>query len=159
MSSPNETVFAMMQRRLLQQQQKEAAEKAWADKLSKNYERNKGYAKEDNYATLLNPETEAKFRQWLAANKIPFNPDAKVADYDMRGFWKALQLGDSRAISAIDPNDNKLHYPDYWKTPYHETFSAESQWAAPGAPTWNAKDQLVTPDGKVLFDDKAKKQP
>lgn len=76
-------------------------------------------------------------------------------DYDMRGFWKALQAGDPLAQAAIDPNDQRMHYPDYWKTPYHETFSAESQWADPKkAPSWNDKDQLVMPDGTVIFDDR-----
>ena len=71
---------------------------------------------------------EPAFRKWVKDNKVPFDPDAKgPQDYDMRGFWKALQAGDEKAKSGIDPNDGKLHYPDYWKTPYHETFSAESQ--------------------------------
>ena len=48
-----------------------------------------------------------------------------------------------------------MHFPDFWKTPYHESFSAESQWADPAkAPKWNAQDQLVLPDGTVVFDEK-----
>ncbi len=111
------------------------------------------------FNTQLTPEQEIQFRQWLTANNVPFDPEAKVSDYDMRGFWQAMQSGDARAKNAIDPNDQKIHYPDYWKTPYHETFSAESQWADPTkAPKWNDKDQLVAPDGKIIFDDRAQKK-
>lgn len=108
------------------------------------------------YSTPLSTDQELAFRRWAQQNKVPFDPDAKIADYDMRGFWKALQAKDPRAVSAVDPNDQRLHYPDYWKTPYHETFSAESQWADPHrAPHWTDDDKLVTPDGRVIFDDRA----
>lgn len=36
------------------------------------------------------------------------------------------------------------------------TFSNESQWAIENAPRWNDKDQLIAPDGTVLFDDRAR---
>lgn len=127
----------------------------WIQKLLKNYDRNKAYAKLDHYSTTLNPQSEAQFRTWLAANKVPFDPNAKLADYDMRGFWLALQAKDATAASAVNPYDQKIHYPDRWKTPYHETFSAESQWAKPGAPSWNKSDQLVMPSGQVVFDSRA----
>lgn len=131
---------------------KEKADEAWAQKLQKNYDRNKAYAKPDQYITTLNPQSEAQFRAWVAANKVPFNPNSAMSDYDMRGFWLALQAKDPTAASAVNPYDNKIHYPDRWKTPYHETFSAESQWAKPGAPTWNKDDQLVLPSGQLVFD-------
>ena len=99
-------------------------------------------------------DKEPMFRQWVAANKIPFDPNDPNPDYDMRGFWAALQSGDPRASSAVDPNDQKLHYPDYWKTPYHETFSNESKFALPNAPSWNKLDQLIAPNGQVIFDDR-----
>ncbi len=123
------------------------------------YKRNLAYVApgDHTYNTALSTADEQTFRQWVSANNVPFDINAGVTDYDMRGFWKALQAGDPRAKSAIDPNDRRLHYPDYWKTPYHETFSAESQWADPKkAPHWNEKDQLVMPDGTVIFDDRAK---
>jgi hypothetical protein len=111
------------------------------------------------YNTPLGTQDEAKFQRWLSVNKVPFDRYAPVTDYDMRGFWRALKNGDPIARSAVDPNDKQLHYPDYWKTPYHQTFSAESQWANPEtAPKWNEQDQLVAPDGTVLFDDKAQKK-
>lgn len=110
------------------------------------------------YNTDLGLEGELAFQEWVNKNSIPFDVSAPVSDYDMRGFWKALQEGDERAKSAIDPNDNRVHFPDYWKTPYHESFSVESQWADPKlAPSWNEKDQLVLPDGKIIFDDRAVK--
>ena len=124
-----------------------------------SFKRNSGWTKQgaDKFRTDLSPSEEAQFKAWVKANNVP-NDDSPQADYDMRGFWKALQAKDPIATSAIDPNDKKLHYPDRWKTPYHETFSNESQWADPKkAPKWNDKDQLVGQDGKVLFDDRAHK--
>ena len=130
--------------------------------LQKNFARNQAWLKagSSGFATALSPQEETAFQQWVGQNKVPFDPaDKGPSDYDMRGFWRALQAGDPMAKSAVDPNDSRLHYPDYWKTPYHETFSSESQWADPGkAPKWNDMDQLVAPDGKVLFDDRAKKK-
>lgn len=124
-------------------------------KLRENYERNKGYSEQnEEYQTRLDAEKERAFLNWVQKNQVPFNPKMSVQDYDMRGFWQALQNKDPRAVSAIDPNDNKIHYPDYWKTPYHETFSNESQWATQNAPSWNESDQLVDKSGKVVFDDK-----
>lgn len=123
--------------------------------LLSNYERNKGWANQGEYSTSLNPQSESMFRRWVSQNKIPFNPDSKLSDYDMRGFWLALQAKDPRALTAVNPYDKQIHYPDYWKTPYHQTFSAESQWAKKDAPKWNDKDQLVDSKGKILFDSKA----
>lgn len=119
-------------------------------------ERNKAYTKEgaSGFNTPLKPGEETKFRQWVGENKVPFDPDKKESDYDMRGFYRALQAGDKKATSAINPNDKKMHYPDWWKTPMHETFSRDSQWATSDAPTWNKKDQLVTKDGEVLYDER-----
>ena len=116
------------------------------------------YAKPGKYNTDLGtPEAEIQFQQWVKQNNIPFDPAAPVSDYDMRGFWKALQTGDPKAKEALNSNDGQMHFPDYWKTPYHESFSNESQWADPvKAPRWNNQDQLVTPDGKVVFDEKQK---
>jgi hypothetical protein len=113
--------------------------------------------KPQSYSTDLGSQ-EPAFRQWVVQNKVPFDPDAKTPqDYDMRGFWRGLQSGDPKAASAVDPNDNRLHYPDYWKTPFHETFSSESKWAMPDTPSWNDKDQLVAKDGSVIYDDRAPK--
>jgi hypothetical protein len=47
-----------------------------------------------------------------------------------------------------------MHFPDFWKTPLHQTFSNESQWAPPTAPQWTPNDQLAQPNGRVLFDER-----
>lgn len=115
--------------------------------------RNAPYAKsQQSYLTKLPADEEKAFQQWVKDNNVPFDP-SPTADYDMRGFYKAMKAGDPRASTGINANDGKLHFGDYWKTPYHHSFSSESQWATDGAPRWNEKDQLVTPDGKVVFDE------
>jgi hypothetical protein len=109
------------------------------------------------YNTQLPPQQEAQFRAWLTDNKIPFNPDLPVSDYDMRGYWAALQAGDPHAKQEVDPNDNRPHFPDYWKTPLSPTFSSDSQWANPEvAPRWDG-DNYRLPNGQILWDDKAQK--
>lgn len=120
-----------------------------------NYARNQRYVTpgEHSYNTSLPPDEERGFLRWLKKDNVPFDPSAKTSDYDMRGFYDALQRGDERARSAIDSNDGRLHYPDYWKTPYHQTFSNESQWALPTAPHWD-DDKLVDSKGAVMFDDR-----
>lgn len=118
-------------------------------------QRNQQYARPGPYSTMLMPSQESDFRNWLQAGNAPFNPNASgPQDYDMRGFYQALQQGDPGATSAINPNDQRMHYPDIWKTPYHQSFSAGSQWALPGAPTWNQQDQLVDRRGNVIFDER-----
>jgi hypothetical protein len=109
------------------------------------------------YNTALPPAQEAQFRAWLTENQVPFNPDLPVSDYDMRGYWAALQSGDPQAKQAVDPNDNRPHFPDYWKTPLSPTFSSDSQWANPAtAPRWEG-DNYQLPNGQILWDDKAQK--
>lgn len=122
----------------------------------RNFQRNQAWLRPGKhvYSTPLQPAQEFQFRQWLRQNKVPFDPSLPTSDYDMRGFWSALQRGDPVAKSAVDPNDNLTHYPDYWKTPYSPTFSAESQWANPQvAPRWTG-DLYHLPDGQVLWNDK-----
>lgn len=121
------------------------------------YARNQAYAKPGPYQTMLMPTQELLFRLWLQQNAVPFDPRATTPDYDMRGFWKGLMTNDPTAATAVNPNDSMLHYPDYWKTPYHESFSADSQWATPDAPRWNEQSQLVGKDGTVVFDEKARR--
>jgi hypothetical protein len=109
-----------------------------------------------SYNTQLDPGQERFFRQWVTHHNIPFNPDAtSPQDYDMRGFYQGLMQGNPKAQAAVDPNDGRMHFNDYWKTPSHETFSDQSQWATPQAPGWQ-DDRLVTKGGRVQFDDAAK---
>ena len=121
------------------------------------YTRNQQYVApgDHNYNTDLG-DKEAEFQAWVKQNKVPFDPASQNADYDMRGFYKALQEGDPKAKESENANDKQMHFPDYWKTPYHKSFSDESQWAdSKKAPKWNEQDQLVTPDGKVVYDERA----
>lgn len=121
------------------------------------YDRNQAYARPapNGYQSHLQPAEESGFQAWVKKNNVPFDPSS-TADYDMRGFYKGVMSKDPRAQAAVNPNDKKLHFPDYWKTPYHKSFSAESQWATKDAPNWNDKDQLVLPSGAVVFDERAK---
>jgi hypothetical protein len=109
-----------------------------------------------SYNTPLSPLDELAYRQWVQQNNVPTDPNNTAPqDYDMRGFYQGLQQGNPKAQSAIDPNDSRLHFPDFWKTPLHQTFSNESQWAPGNAPQWTPNDQLAQPNGRVMFDDKA----
>lgn len=104
-----------------------------------------------DYNTKLGTMDEIMFRQWLAENNVPFDPEKGNQDYDMRGYWLGLQQGrpESRP-TQIDPMDNRPHYPDTYKTPRHETFSNESQYAGPNAPRWGPGDSLGTPSGRKV---------
>lgn len=123
------------------------------------YNRNLAYAivPKTGYQTPLNIKEQIGFYNWIEKNNVPYDPSPQ-ADYDMQGFYKALQAGDPKATTAINQNDKQIHYPDYWKTPYHQTFSNESQWALPGAPSWNNQDQLVSPSGDIVYDEKVHSQ-
>lgn len=108
-----------------------------------------------SFDTPLDPGTEEFFRMWVAHNKVPFDPDSRAPqDYDMRGFFRGLMQGDPRAQSAINPNDSRMHFPDFWKTPLHQSFSNESQWAPASAPQWTPQDALAQ-GGRILFDERA----
>lgn len=120
------------------------------------YQRNQAWAKPaQSYLTTLPAHQEQQFQNWVSQNKVPFDP-SPTADYDMRGYWQGLQSKDPHAISGVNSNDNALHFSDWWKTPYHESFSNESQWALPNAPRWNDRDQLIGPDGSVVFDERSR---
>jgi len=98
------------------------------------------------YRTQLSPVEEYEFYKWVKENKIPFQEEGgPLADYDMRGFWKAMVSGNSERA----PN---LHFPDTFKTPFHSTFSNESKYAYPGAPHW-VGDKLMDKSGKVIVDE------
>lgn len=107
------------------------------------------------YNTPLPVFQEMAFRDWVKKNNVPFNPDAPgPSDYDMRGFYQGMQNGDPRATTAVDPNDSRVHYTDPWKTPLHQTFGAQSQWATPVAPQWTGEDKLISPGGRIIYDDR-----
>lgn len=105
--------------------------------------------------TQLPTMDEFEFRNWLKENAVPFDPEAKATDYDMRGYWQGLRQQSPHARpTEVNPNDMRPHFTDYYKTPLHETYSAESRGAPPDAPRWNKQSQLVGPDGKILYDEK-----
>ena len=117
------------------------------------------FAVSPEYNTKLPDLQEMQFLNWLKQNNVPFDPKASQSDYDMRGFYQALQQGNPAATTAVNPNDNLMHYPDYWKTPQHQTFSSESQWAGPNTPQWVNDSQLAAPNGKIVFDEKLANAP
>jgi hypothetical protein len=121
-----------------------------------SYARNMAYAKPSpsGYLTTLSPSDELSFQAWVKQNNVPFDP-SPASDYDMRGFWQAMKNGDPDVRTGINANDNQIHYTDKFKTPYHMSFSRESQWATPDAPAWNEADQLVLPSGRIVFDERA----
>ncbi len=102
------------------------------------------YAKPGPYVTKLDPALEQQFQAWVQQNKIPWQ-ESPTADYDMRGYYKAMQAGDQNARQAAN-----RHFPDTYKTPYHKSFSRESQYALPNAPQWKG-NTLVDESGKVIF--------
>lgn len=126
------------------------------------YARNRPMAKPGPYFTKLTPQEETQFRQWLktTGNPSKFDPDAKIADYDMRGYWKEV-ASKGKNLSGINTSDMRLHFPDTYKTPYDTTFSGESRYALPNLPTkWvdsgiPGKERLInTKTGEVLYQKK-----
>jgi hypothetical protein len=116
-------------------------------------QRNAQYSTKTPYATALSPDNELLFQNWVKTTGAPYDPGSK-SDYDMRGYWNALTSMDPRASTAINPNDGQMHFPDTWKTPYHQSFSNESQYATPNAPQWLNGSQLGFPNGQLMFDEK-----
>ena len=111
------------------------------------YTRNSAWAKpQQSYQTPLSAENETRFKNWLTANKQrvgEFKPDNPKEDYDMRGWW----LENKGAAAPVG------HFTDKYKTPYHETFSNESQYATPDAPKWKQTGktwQLIDNAGTIL---------
>jgi hypothetical protein len=153
-SDPTHLQFGQSADSALLAKRKRFAEGGAVDEIAA---RNAPYVKgtPSTYTTTHTPAEEQLYQAWVDKNKVPTAGN----DYDMRGFYRGLLSGDPVAASAIDPNDQRMHYPDKWKTPAHETFSRESQWATPNAPAWNEKDQLVSSGGRVLFDDRARALP
>lgn len=116
-----------------------------------------GTAKPGPYKTTLSLPDELEFQQWVKKNHVPFD-DSPTSDYDMRGFYKAQKSGDPAAQTAVSAFDGKMHFPDTYKTPYHQSFSRESIYATPNAPQWNG-DQLQNRIGTTLVDERPKPQP
>lgn len=111
--------------------------------------------------TVLPPDQEVRFQQWVEDNKVPFDPSPN-ADYDMRGYWKDIA---SRGQNSTEVNafDNEVHYPDTYKTPFHKSFSRESKFATSAAPEWVGNDsdgwKLMDKSGKVIVDESKSSTP
>lgn len=121
---------------------------------SKDYYRRPGdssYTKPGSYTTKLDPVREGQFQQWVKTNKVPWKDDPK-ADYDMRGYFLDHVIGGKGQGTAVSKFDDKQHFPDTYKTPYHATFSEESKYALPGAPHWE-EDRLIDRHGNVVADE------
>jgi len=103
-------------------------------------------ASSTHYQTKLTPQQEVQFRQWVAKNRVPFNPNAVLTDYDMRGYWKANQAHLWHGTAGV------THFPDLYKTPYDTTFSGESMYAKPRTPfVWRGNTLVDERDGQVIF--------
>lgn len=109
-------------------------------------------AKPGPYKTVLPPLQEMQFQDWVKAAKIPFD-DSPTSDYDMRGFYQAAQAGDPEARTSRSAFDGMVHFTDKFKTPFHKSFSKESQYANPDAPAWDG-NRLIDKTGKVLADER-----
>lgn len=103
------------------------------------------------YVTHLTREEEKQFQSWVKDNNIPFDP-SPTSDYDMRGYFKDNVLGKGGVKPKISSFDNRPHFPDTYKTPYHKTFSNESKYATPDAPHW-VGDRLIDKNGRVIADE------
>jgi hypothetical protein len=109
------------------------------------YKHNAPFAKPGPYQTPLSPTQEAAFRHWLAQNKVQFDPNATLTDYDMRGFWL------SGMRSGREPG-GQVGYPDTYKTPYDTTFSGESKYATPNCPfKWVGDNLIDQRNGQLIF--------
>lgn len=117
--------------------------------------------------TQLSPQEEQAFQMWALANSVP-----QGNDYNMRGFYKASQIPDLAyteqtnrpAMTALpNPNDGRIHFPDTFKLPNHNTFSTHSGYYDPktmpqtpawvGGPIGNTQGQAWTlrrPNGQVV---------
>lgn len=85
------------------------------------------------FDTKLDPGDELRYQSWVDENNLQsrgIDPMTYTGgDYDMRGYWQALQEKDPRAVQSLNPNDKMMHFPDVWKKPSHETFSDQSIYA------------------------------
>lgn len=95
------------------------------------------------FGTILNPDKVNDYYKWLEHMGMKETPD-----YDMKGFYDAMTSG-TVAGPQVSANDGLPHFTDKFKTPEHESFSSESKFARPGAPSWNELDQLVNVFGGV----------
>lgn len=110
------------------------------------------YAVSGDYKTSLSPQVDELFQAWIGAKQAKFGQapggfdvNAKIADYDMRGFFR----DDREPALGWRPGQ---HFPDRWKTPYDTTFSRESQYATRSNPfDWRGPNLVNTKTGRIIF--------
>lgn len=106
------------------------------------YRHNAPFAKPGPYLTTLKPGAETQFHHWLSRWNVPFDPSAKVSDYDMRGYFLATHGAPHK------PG----HFVDTFKTPYDTTFSRESRYATHDNPfVWIGSQLVDRRSGRVVY--------
>lgn len=96
------------------------------------------------YNTRLDPKTEGVFRAWLQHYNVPFDPNAKQSDYDMRAYFQATNGA---------PHTAGQHFPDTYKTPMDTTFSNESKYAKKNTPfKWVGNTLVNVNTGQSVFE-------
>lgn len=103
---------------------------------------------EEIYQTKISPQDEDAFRLWLVHEGVPFDPNQRNPDYDMRGYWE------STVKRGIEDQQDKAtgYFPDTWKTPFHRSFSNESIYAPMDAPHWEGK-KLIDKHGELVYNE------
>jgi murein DD-endopeptidase MepM/ murein hydrolase activator NlpD len=137
------------------------------------------YATTGPYNTKLSKDDEQLFEAWVLSSHVPFDPQAKIVDYDMRGYWKANKppspdtsapgFWDSiKAVISggfsgpkIDPSQFRLgpvwkageKKPSIWRTPYSTKFYDSSNYATSNCPfIWIDNTYLIDKrDNTVIF--------
>lgn len=100
----------------------------------------------DMFRTKLDPVEEQLFKRWYSKVSkrlgISEDPDAPEHHYDYRGYWRK----EGRNVPAIFMGRN-WHFPDTYKTPWHETFSTDSIYSTPEhtGGTWDG-DKFIDSD-------------
>lgn len=112
------------------------------------------YKEDSPYHTRLTSDEQQQFTKWVLKNGAPYD-NTKYSDYDMPGFWKALTDPNDAEHAIAQANqseyDKTMHYPDYWKTPYHDTMSTESKYATGLEPSWFG-NRLIDQGGWIQAD-------
>lgn len=95
------------------------------------------------YQTTLPGNAAREFERWVQTKHVPFDPGARIVDYDMRGYWKKTRG------RGWHPGS---HFPDTFKTPYDTTFSNESKYAdSKNRLAWHGQRLINEATGQLVF--------
>ena len=101
--------------------------------------------------TPLPPGLYPEFDAWMksAPNQgdRTYGMASSRPEYDWSGYFLAMRAGRPEA----PPPDERGHTTDYFKTPYHPTFSQDSRYAGPNDPFWRGRELVDPRDGRVKF--------